>query len=120
MKKQSSVSLSSTESEYVSLSTFVHDTLTWVLEILKDFQIAVKELIVIFEDNQSVIHLSENPITSKRSKHIDVRFRYLKKTVQSGRIKLQYVPTESQLADSFTEGLVKAKFVRFRDGLRVI
>lgn len=75
---------------------------------------------IIQEDNQSVIHLSENPLTSKRSKHIDVRFRFLKEMVHSGKIKLVYVPTESQLADGFTKGLVKAKFLKFRDSLRIV
>lgn len=118
-KKQSSIALSSTESEYISLSTFIHDSFFWMVEILKDFRISVKLPIVIYEDNQSVISMSANPITSKRSKHIDVRFRYVKEMILDGTVKLEYLSTDQQVADGFTKGLARPKFESFRGMLRI-
>ncbi|KAK7588126.1 hypothetical protein V9T40_005371 [Parthenolecanium corni] len=118
-KKQSSIALSSTESEYISLSTFIHDSFVWMVEVLKDFRIVVKFPVVIYEDNQSVISLSANPITSKRSKHIDVRFKYVKEMILDGTIKLEYLSTDKQVADGFTKGLARPKFESFRAMLHV-
>ncbi|KAK7580680.1 hypothetical protein V9T40_001309 [Parthenolecanium corni] len=119
-KKQTCIALSSTESEYISLSTFIHDSLFWLLAILSDFNIRVQQPVVIFEDNQSVICLSENPITSKRSKHIDVRFKYVKEMVLDQEIKLTYLPSNRQLADGFTKGLTRVNFEAFRAMLHVL
>jgi len=119
-KKQTSIALSSTESEYISLSTFVHDSLFWILEILKDFNVYVELPIVIFEDNIPVICLSEKPILSKRSKHIDVRFKFIKENVLNKKIKLVHKPSNLQLADGFTKALTKEKFLPFRNMLLVI
>jgi transposase InsO family protein len=118
-KKQSCITLSSTESEYVSLSTFVHDSLLWLLGILKDLNVSIVPPVLICEDNQSVISLSENPLMSKRSKHIDVRYKYLKELVLDGEIKLVYTPTELQLADILTKGLVICKFEKFQKMLNI-
>lgn len=118
-KKQACITLSSTESEYVSLSSFVHDVLFWITGILKEFQVEVPEPILIFEDNQAVIHLSKNPITSKRSKHIDVRYKYVKELVLEKKIHLVYTATADQAADGFTKALVRVKFESFRRLLRV-
>lgn len=54
-KKQTSIAPSSTESEYISLSSLVRDSLFWILEILKDFKVHVSLPIIIYGDNQSVI-----------------------------------------------------------------
>jgi hypothetical protein len=91
-----------------------------VTRILADFGIRVDKPIKIFEDNQSVIHLSENPITARRSKHIDVRFKFIKELVLCGEIKLVYKPTEFQLADILTKGLTKDKFVKFWSMLNIL
>ncbi|KAK7576778.1 hypothetical protein V9T40_013064 [Parthenolecanium corni] len=119
-KKQLSIALSSTESEYIALSTFIHDVLFWLIQLLNDFNIKISPPITIFEDNQPVINLTNNPINSKRSKHIDVRFRYTKEMIQNGFITLKYISTDHQLGDIFTKSLGKIKFVYFRGLLKVI
>ena len=119
-KKQTCITMCSTESEYVSLSTFVHDSLMWFVGLLKDLRVEVKAPYLVFEDNQSVISLSENPLMSKRSKHIDVRYKYVKEMVLNEEIELVYVPTEYQVADVLTKGLVKVKFEKFRRMLNLI
>ena len=59
----------------------------------------------IFEDNQGAIALAYNPVFHKRSKHIDVRFHFVRERVASGEVELLYVPTAAQLADLLTKPL---------------
>jgi hypothetical protein len=56
-------------------------------------------------DNQGAIHLAKNPLTDRRSKHIDIRHHYVREKVATGVVRPIYVPTEQQLADIMTKGL---------------
>jgi hypothetical protein len=62
----------------------------------------VLELLV---DNQSTIALSKNPVFHKRSKHIDLRYHYIRECVDKGRIIIDYIATEEQLVDILTKAL---------------
>ena len=55
-----------------------------------------------------------------RSKHIEIRYHFIRDRVLKGAVKLQYIPTYEQLADIFTKPLVKGKFIFFRDKLTVV
>ena len=59
--------------------------------------------------------MSVNPVMHKRSKHIDVRFHFLRERVASGEVKLEYIVTEHQQADLLTKPLLRARLVRIRD-----
>jgi hypothetical protein len=74
---------------------------------------------VIYCDNQSCIKLSENPIFHHRSKHIDIRYRFIRDMIQKGEVKLQYISTDEQDTNILTKPLVKGKFVFFKDKLGV-
>jgi hypothetical protein len=69
----------------------------------------------IFEDNQGCIALSENPIFHKRTKHIDIRYHFIRERVASGEIELKYVATEHQLADLLTKALPSARTIILRN-----
>ena len=60
------------------------------------------EAIVVHCDNQSDIRLSENPVFHDRSKHIEIRYHFLRDCVQRGTIWLEYIQTDEQVADIFT------------------
>lgn len=66
-------------------------------------------------DNQSAIALMKNGILNKRSKHIDVKYRFVHDLVKSGVIKLKYCATNEQSADIFTKPLNASKFVEYRN-----
>lgn len=68
-----------------------------------------KEPTIIYEDNMGCIGMSENPIMHQRSKHIDIRFHFLRETVVSGQVLLTFIPTMKQLADLLTKALPKAR-----------
>lgn len=113
-KKQHCVTLSSTEAEYVALSTFVHDILNWAVELINDFNVNVSYPINIFEDNVAVIKILDSPFSTKRSKHIDIRCKYLKEVKDSDFISLTYISSSNQLADIFTKGLDRISLERLR------
>jgi hypothetical protein len=70
-------------------------------------------------DNQSAIALSKNPVFHERSKHIDVRFHYIRECVDEGRIIIDYTTTEEQLADILTKALGRIRFLELRDRICV-
>ncbi|KAK2578267.1 hypothetical protein KPH14_012291 [Odynerus spinipes] len=61
-------------------------------------------------DNQSAIKLAGNPEFHKRTKHIDVRYHYVREVCEQGGIVLKYIDTTHQLADVFTKPLPKQSF----------
>jgi hypothetical protein len=78
------------------------------------------EATVIHCDNQSCIKLSENPVFNDCSKHIDIRYHFIRDCVQRGVVRLDYIQINEQMADIFTKALSRQKFEKFRDqmGLR--
>ena len=75
---------------------------------------------VILCDNQSCIKMTENPVFHDKSKHIEIRYFYIRDMIQKGAIKLQYVSTDEQVVDVLTKPLSRIKFEYFRDKLGVV
>ena len=74
----------------------------------------------IYCDNQSCIKLSENLVFHDKSKHIEIKYKYIRDMVEKGVVKLQYVATDEQVADVLTKLFSKVKFEYFRDKLGVV
>jgi hypothetical protein len=66
------------------------------------------------------VKLIENPMFHDKSKHIKIRYHYIRDMVQRGAMKLQYVAIDEQIADVLTKPRSKMKFVYFRDKLGVV
>ena len=64
--------------------------------------------------------LSENPVFHDRSKHIEIKYHYIRDMVQRGAVKLQYVATDEQIADVLTKRLSRVKFEYFMEKLGVL
>ena len=69
----------------------------------------------VLEDNEGAIALAENPLSSSRSKHIDVRHHFLRNLTEEGVIKITHVPSEKQHADILTKALPRSIFEVHRD-----
>ncbi|KAG7534720.1 GAG-pre-integrase domain [Arabidopsis thaliana x Arabidopsis arenosa] len=118
-KKQSVVALSTTEAEYIAAAACVCQCV-WLRRVLEKVGFAEDEETVIMCDNSSAIQLSKHPVFHGKSKHIDVRFHYLRELVNDGVVKLCHCPTEDQIADIFTKPLKLEQFLKLRKMLGVI
>ena len=83
--------------------------------MLEDIHIHYNEPIPIFYDNTSAISISKNPIMHSKTKHIPIKFHFLREQVMSNVNKLEYVGTKDQIADVFTKPLPKMQFESLRD-----
>nr|GEZ46138.1 hypothetical protein [Tanacetum cinerariifolium] len=107
-KKQNCVSISTAESEYVAVSGCCAQVL-WMRTQLTDY-VFFYEKVPIYCDSKSAIAISCNLVQYTHTKHIDVRYHFIKDDVEKGTIELYFVGTEYQLADLFTKSLPEARF----------
>ncbi|GJR59539.1 hypothetical protein Tco_1501701 [Tanacetum coccineum] len=102
-KRQKSAVISSTKAEYIALSCFCAQIL-WMRSQLTDYGLGFNK-IPMYCDNKSAIALCYNNVQHSRSKHIDIRFHFIKEQVENGVVELYFVNTEYHLADNFTKAL---------------
>nr|GEW29847.1 retrovirus-related Pol polyprotein from transposon TNT 1-94 [Tanacetum cinerariifolium] len=107
-KKQDCTSMSSAEAEYVSLSVCCAQVL-WLRTQLTDYGFHFDK-IPMYCDSKAAITISCNPVQHSRTKHIDVRYHFIKEKVEKGIVELFFVVTEYQLADLFTKALSEDRF----------
>ena len=112
-RAQSCIALSSAEAEYVALSDALKEA-EFVRGILKFLEPHRNRRIIVHEDNQGAIRLATNPLSSARSRHIDVRFHYVRHLVSSGLVSVCYVGTKDQHADILTKPVEGNSFVYHR------
>lgn len=117
-ERQKSVALSTTESKYIAASNAVKE-LVWLQRLLNELQPNDINEPMFCMDNEGAIRLVRNPEFHKRTKHIDVRYHFIRERFQEGAFDLTNVPSDEQLADIFTKPLPKAKFECLRGLLRV-
>ena len=75
---------------------------------------------VLYCDNSSVIDIFTNPVQNSRTKHIEIRYHFIRDLVERKIVALEYVPTERQNADIFTRPLDRSKFESFHQVISVI
>nr|GEY16787.1 Gag-Pol polyprotein [Tanacetum cinerariifolium] len=107
-KKQVCTLMSSAEAEYVSLSACCTQVL-WMRTQLTDYGFHFDK-IPMYCDSKAAIAISCNPVRHSRTKHIDVRYHFIKENVKKGIVELFFVGTEYQLADLFTKAFPKERF----------
>ena len=117
-KKQATVAKSSTEAEYVALSTSTQEVI-WLRRLFASLGVADDAATTIYEDNQGALELSRNPKHHDRTKHIDVCHHFVRERVATNEIDVVYCSTNDMTADIMTKGLGAVKFVKFREGLGV-
>ena len=108
-KKQTTISCSSTESEYRALASTVCE-LQWLQFLLHDLQQPLSGPIPLFCDNQSAIKLAHNPSFHERSKHIEMDCHLIRDKITSGLVHLLPISSSLQVADIFTKPLHPASF----------
>nr|GEV66848.1 retrovirus-related Pol polyprotein from transposon TNT 1-94 [Tanacetum cinerariifolium] len=102
-KRQKSAAISSTKAEYIALSGCCAQNL-WMRSQLTDYSLGFNKILM-YCDNKSDIAFGCNNVQHSRSKHIDIRYHFIKEQVENGVIELYFINTEYQLADLFTKAL---------------
>ncbi|GJX01464.1 retrovirus-related pol polyprotein from transposon TNT 1-94, partial [Tanacetum coccineum] len=114
-KRQKSAAISSTEAEYIAMSGCCAQIL-WMRSQLTDYGLGFNK-IPMYCDNKSAIALCCNNVQHSRSKHIDIRYHFIKENVENGVIELYFVNTEYQLANIFTKALCQERIEFLSDKL---
>ena len=113
--KQSCVALSSTEAEYIALSESCREAVYLSALLL---ELTCKPCsVILYNDNQSAQRLVSNPVYHRRTKHIDVRYHYIRNVLEKRNIQIEYLSTDLMIADILTKPLAFIKHSRFVNGL---
>ena len=94
--------------------------IVWFKQLLAGMKVEIKEPIVIYCDNTSAINISKNLVMHSKTKHIAIKYHFLRELVQDKEVKLEYVNTKEQIANIFTKPLPKDVFLYLRGKLGVI
>jgi hypothetical protein len=116
-QRQKCVALSTTEAEFIAANEAAKE-LTWLSRLLHEITV-LTEIPLLRVDNLSALKLVKNPIFHKRSKHIDVRYFFIRDKIEDGTLVIEHVASEEQIADIFTKPLAKDRFQKLRSLLSV-
>ena len=117
-KKQSVVALSTTEAEYIALCSATQEAV-WLRRLLRSLREEQARSTKVFEDNRGAISLSKNPKDHTRTKHIDIKYHYVRDAVQKNEIDVQHSETKQMIADTLTKGLPKPAFEKHRGSMNI-
>lgn len=114
--KQSCVALSTAEAEYVALAAAAQEAI-WLRRLLCDLNSHDNSPITVYENNQAAIHLSKSYRNHPKTKHIDIKYHFIRDVIRNEDICVQYCPTDNMIADIFTKSLSANNFLNFREML---
>jgi hypothetical protein len=119
-KKQELVTLSTMEAEYVS-ATHAAKELVWIRHLLSEVFRLLNYPLLLYSDNQSAITFAHSMGQfHARTKHIDIRYHFIKFLIEDQSIDLVYCPTEEMTADIFTKPLPATKTTKFSRALGLL
>ena len=108
---QKTIALSSTEAEYMALSDCSRQVV-WMHTLLGELSYHLCP-ILICGDNQGSIFIASNPVTKKRSKHIDIRYHYIREVIEQKLAEVFFINGDKNPADLLTKNLGSIKFLLF-------
>ena len=115
-KLQKCVATSTAESEYYSISDCTKHCL-WYLNLLNELNIRIN-YVTINVDNKAEIYNCQNQSINPRSKHIDIKYYYVRELINEKKIKLEYIKSENNLTDGFTKYISNILMNKFRNSCR--
>jgi hypothetical protein len=116
-KLQASVALSTCEAELMALAASVQEAI-WLRRLTTDLHLeSARDPMTLFEDNQGAIELIKNFRFSERTKHVALRYFFIREKIANGEYVVEYCDTTKMLADIFTKALNKTAFERIRTKL---
>lgn len=111
-KRQDVVALSTSEAEYIALSHAIKEAI-WLRNYLHEVWKIPLDPTKVLSDNQSAIALAKDDRYHSRTKHIDIRFHFIRYHIEKGNVEVTYCPTEDMVADILTKALPSMKAKHF-------
>ena len=111
-KKQPTVALSTCEAEFMALTSAVQEAL-YLKQLLIDILGVGSINATILADNMGAIELSKNPVSHQRSKHIDIKFHFIRSHIENRSVNIKYIKSDDNMADVFTKPYLKPKLAKF-------
>ena len=96
------------EAEYIATTVAIQET-EFLTQLLNEIDVKKVEPVTLFVDNQSTIAIAKDPIRNQRTKHIDIKYHFIRSEIKNGSIAMNYVPSEKKMADVFTTLMTKGK-----------
>ena len=122
-RKQKAVALSSTEAEYIAITEATKEAM-WLRALLGELlgEEVTGAPTQLWSDNRGAIALAKDNTGHRRTKHIDIRYHFIREAIEDGKIALGYCPTVVMPADAFTKALARPQLVRLLDlvGVRAL
>jgi hypothetical protein len=118
-KKQPIIALSTTEAEYIAATTAITDIM-WLQNLLQELGLLKGEPTTLYQDNRSTMLQISKSVIHSRTRHLDVRYHFIKEQVRLNTIQIQHLPTAQMLADIFTKGLPKSQHMYLRTQIGVL
>ena len=116
-KLQSIIAQSSTESEYIAINLAAKEAV-FILSLMTELGYYKEGYkLPIYTDNSGALQLAKNPVFHERTKHIAVRYHYIRDLINNGILELVYIPTEDQKADGLTKPLGRKLFKGYLEHL---
>lgn len=115
-KKQVTHALSSTEAEYMALTAAIQDGL-WIQSLFTCLKVPLSLPLRLFADNAGAIALSQEAANHTRTKHIDLRYHFIRAHIEAGEFLPEWLSTHHNTADIFTKCLPRPLFLRHQNGL---
>lgn len=118
-KKQNVVAQSTAEAEYIVAAKAASQAV-WLRRILEDIGEKQEEGTKLYCDNKSAIAIGKNPVSHDRTKHIAIKYHFIRESIEKGEVALEYCRTEEQLVDILTKALPQEKFCYLRELIGVV
>lgn len=116
--KQKTVAQSTAEAEYIAVCAAANQAI-WLQRLLGEIGFNTEDGVPIYCDNKSAIAIGKNPVQHRRTKHIEIKYHFVREAEHKGLIQLKYCQGEVQLADLLTKALSTTRFEELRRKLGV-
>ena len=117
--KQRVVALSSCEAEYIAATSAATQAL-WLARLLGELLGKGADAVELRVDNKSALALAKNPVFHERSKHIRIKYHFIRNCLEEGSVKASHINTVDQLADILTKSLGRVRFHELRTQIGLI
>lgn len=114
--RQKTIALSSTEAEYMALAAAAQEVI-WIQQLCQEIKLEINGPTTIFVDNSSAIKLAKSDGYRKRTKHIDLKYHFIREKIGNGIMDVKYCKTELMVADSLTKAVSKEKTIFCANGM---